>query len=82
VISVGLRQRLSYGRIGELIGRDKSVVSREVARNRGRGGCYRGPVAHGSPMSGAAARNRSGWWRILACIGGSRGGSMRDALAG
>jgi IS30 family transposase len=46
VISAGLRRELSYAQIGELIGRDKSVVSREVARNRGPDGTYWGPVAH------------------------------------
>jgi IS30 family transposase len=46
VIAVGLRQRLSYRQIGELIGRDKSVVWREVHRNCGPDGSYRGPVAH------------------------------------
>ena len=46
VIAGGLRQGLSYGQIGELIGRAKSVVSREVARNSGQDGCYRAPIAH------------------------------------
>jgi hypothetical protein len=46
VIAVGLQQRLSYRQIGALIGRNKSVVCREVARNRGPDGRYRGPVAH------------------------------------
>ena len=46
VITAGLRQRLSNAQIGELIGRDKSVVCREVARNSGPDGSYRGPVAH------------------------------------
>ena len=46
MLAVGLRRQLSYGQIGVLIGRHKSVVCREVARNRGPDGCYRGPVAH------------------------------------
>jgi IS30 family transposase len=46
VITAGVRQGWSYRRIGELIGRDKSVVCREVMRNRGPDGSYRGPVAH------------------------------------
>lgn len=46
VIAVGLRMELSYAQISELIGRDKSVVCREVARNRGPDGSYWGPVAH------------------------------------
>jgi IS30 family transposase len=46
VIAVGLLCELSYRQIGELLGRDKSVVCREVARNRGPDGSYWGPVAH------------------------------------
>jgi IS30 family transposase len=46
VIAAGQRSGLSYARIGALIGRDKSVVCREVARNRGTDGSYFGPVAH------------------------------------
>jgi transposase, IS30 family len=46
VIAAGLRRELSYAQIGELIGRDKSVVCREVARNRGADGSYWGPIAH------------------------------------
>jgi IS30 family transposase len=37
---------LSCGQIGELIGRNKSVVSREVKRNRGPDGSYWAPIAH------------------------------------
>jgi transposase, IS30 family len=46
IIAAGLRRELSYAEIGALIDRDKSVVSREVARNRGRDGSYWGAVAH------------------------------------
>jgi IS30 family transposase len=46
VIEAGRRAGWSYSRIGEAIGRDKSVVCREVARNRGPDGSYCGPVAH------------------------------------
>jgi transposase, IS30 family len=46
VIAAGLRRELSYAEIGELIGRDKSVVCREVNRNRGPDGSYWAPVAH------------------------------------
>jgi len=45
-IAMGLRCRKSYAQIGAMIGRDKSVISREVARNRGPDGSYWGPVAH------------------------------------
>jgi transposase, IS30 family len=46
VIAAGLRLGRSYAQIGSLIGRHKSVVCREVARNRGPDGTYWGPVAH------------------------------------
>jgi hypothetical protein len=46
VIGVGLRFGCSYAQIGGLIGRDKSVVCREVARHRGPDGSYWAPVAH------------------------------------
>lgn len=46
VIAVGLRMELSYAQIAALIDRDKSVVWREVARNRGPDGSYWAPVAH------------------------------------
>ena len=46
VIAAGLRQRLSFAQIGALVGRDKSVVCREAARNRGRDGSYFPAVAH------------------------------------
>jgi transposase, IS30 family len=45
-IAVGLMCGCSYAQIGSMIGRDKSVVCREVARNRGPDGSYWGPVAH------------------------------------
>ena len=46
VIAAGLRRELSYAAIGELIGRDKSVVWRDVQRNRGADGSYWAPIAH------------------------------------
>jgi IS30 family transposase len=46
VIAAGLRHRLSYREIGALIGRDRSVVWREVARNTGPDGAYWAPLAH------------------------------------
>ena len=46
VIAAGLRAGWSYARIGGAIGRDRSVVCREVARNRGPDGSYWAPVAH------------------------------------
>ena len=45
-IATGLAAGWSYRRIGRWIGRDVSVVTREVARNRGRDGSYIGAVAH------------------------------------
>jgi IS30 family transposase len=46
VIAAGLQRDLSYAEIGALIGRDKSVVCRDVARNRGEDRSYHGAVAH------------------------------------
>lgn len=46
VIAAGVKAMWSYARIGEAIGRDKSVICREVARNRGPDGSYVGAVAH------------------------------------
>jgi IS30 family transposase len=45
-IAVGLMFGCSYAQIGAIVGRDKSVVCREVARNRGPDGSYWAPVAH------------------------------------
>lgn len=47
-IAIGLMCKCSYAQIGRLIGRDRSVVWREVARNRGPDGSYWAPVAHRS----------------------------------
>ena len=46
VIAAGVRRDMSHAEIGVLIGRDRSVVWREVARNRGVDGSYFGPLAH------------------------------------
>jgi IS30 family transposase len=45
-IQAGQRLSLSCAAIGELIGRDKSVVWREIRRNSSPDGHYRGCVAH------------------------------------
>jgi IS30 family transposase len=45
-IAVGLMCGCTYEQIGRLIGRDKSVICRELARNRGPDGSYWAPVAH------------------------------------
>jgi IS30 family transposase len=45
VIQAGLTWRRSLAEIGALIGRDKSVISRELARNRGADGMYRAAFA-------------------------------------
>jgi IS30 family transposase len=46
VIAAGRRQGLGYAAIGEVIGRDKSVVWREVRRNASENGEYHASVAH------------------------------------
>ncbi len=45
-------QPITLQQIGDLIGRSRSVVSREIARNRGADGSYHAPLAH------LAARHR------------------------
>ena len=54
VIAAGRRARWSLARIGAELGRDRSVISRELARNRGPDGSYRPELAH----QAAAARRR------------------------
>ena len=39
-------ERISLAQIGELIGRDRSVISREIVRNSGPDGSYHGAMAH------------------------------------
>lgn len=46
MIQMGLRSGMSYARIGELVGRDRSVVWREVDRNAGKDGVYYASIAH------------------------------------
>jgi len=46
VIAAGVRGGWSYARIGAAIGRDRSVICREVMRNRGANGTYWGALAH------------------------------------
>lgn len=46
MIQMGRRSGLSYAEIGEAIGRNKSVVWREVNRNRSQDGVYYASVAH------------------------------------
>jgi transposase, IS30 family len=46
VIAVLVDRGVSLREIGRVIGRDASVISREVARNSGPDGSYHGPVAH------------------------------------
>lgn len=46
VIAALVHRRVSLREIGRILGRDVSVISREVARNRGPDGSYHGPVAH------------------------------------
>jgi transposase, IS30 family len=54
VIQAGRRLELSFAEIGVLLGRDRSVVWREVARNSCDDGVYRASVAHR-----VAARSRA-----------------------
>ena len=52
MIQMGLRSGLTYARIGARIGRDKSVVWREVKRNTGTDGVYYASVAHAKAHQG------------------------------
>jgi len=62
-IQAGLRLKLSYAAIGELIGRNKGVVWREVQRNSSPDGQYRGCVAH---RVAAHRRRRSKQFKLIA----------------
>lgn len=55
-------QRLSLAQIGALIGRDKSVISREIARHTGPDGSYYAPLAH---RAAAVARRRPKTFRLI-----------------
>jgi transposase, IS30 family len=46
VIATLHHRKVSLREIGRTIGRDVSIISREVARNRGADGSYHAPVAH------------------------------------
>ena len=46
MIAALVNRGVSLREIGRVLGRDVSVISREVARNRGPDGSYHGPVAH------------------------------------
>ncbi|MEU5941932.1 helix-turn-helix domain-containing protein [Micromonospora sp. NPDC047548] len=59
-ISRGLAEGLEYKQIGVLIGRDPSVVSREVARHGGRAG-YRAATAD---TAAGVARRRPKTWAV------------------
>lgn len=54
VIAAGLRARLCPAQIAKLLGRDRSVISREIARNRNADGYYR----HTSAQHQARVRRR------------------------
>jgi len=45
-IAVGVMCQCTLAQIGSMIGRNKSVICRELARNRGPDGSYWAPVAH------------------------------------
>jgi IS30 family transposase len=52
MIQMGRRQHLSYAQIGEMVGRDKSVIWREVNRNTSADGVYYASVAHTTAHQG------------------------------
>jgi len=59
VIQAGVASRFSLARIGALIGRDKSVISRELTRNRGSDGVYLAREAEHAATSRRARPKRS-----------------------
>lgn len=63
MIQAGLRMGLSLAAIGELIGRNKGVVSREIRRNSSPDGQYRGCVAH---RAAAYRRRRPKQFKLVA----------------
>jgi IS30 family transposase len=68
VIAACLRRRsmgeeITLEQIGDLIGRDKSVISREIGRNSGPDGSYHGALAH---RAAAQRRERPKEFRLLA----------------
>ncbi|WP_162150237.1 IS30 family transposase, partial [Arthrobacter sp. H14] len=58
IIQCGLRHGRSYGQIAAETGRDKSVIWREVARNRNADGVYHADMAH-ARAHGRAHRPKS-----------------------
>jgi IS30 family transposase len=74
VIAACLRRRaageqITLAQIGELIERDRSVISREIARNSGPDGSYYGALAH---QQAAQNRKRPKEFRLVANPGLSR----------
>ncbi|WP_196216948.1 helix-turn-helix domain-containing protein [Agromyces bracchium] len=63
VIQAGLAWQLTLAEIGAMIGRDKSVISREVRRNRGADGVYRAALAD---RAAAAKRRRPKPFKLAA----------------
>jgi len=63
VIAAGRQRGLTLAQIAELIGRDKSVVSRELARNHGKDGSYHGAIAH---RAAAQRRRRPKEFKLVA----------------
>jgi transposase, IS30 family len=63
VIAAGLKDDWSYQKIGDAIGRDKSVVWREVERNSGPDRSYWAPIAHRTAHEN---RRRSKEFRLVA----------------
>lgn len=56
VIAALVHRRVSLREIGRILDRDVSVISREVAHNRGPDGSYHGPVAHRAARTPAATQ--------------------------
>src|ERR1700712_4308501 len=75
-ISRGLAEGLLYKEIGVLVGRDPSIVSREVARHGGRARPPGGGRRHRSGGSAGAAEAARGRAIAAAAAGGDRSAAL------
>lgn len=65
VIAAGLMEELPQVVIARMVGRDPSVVSREIRRNTGIDGVYRAPIAH---VAAAQRRRRPKEFKLVANV--------------
>ena len=73
-IQAGLDAGMSAAAIARSIGRHRSVVGREIARNQGPDGTYYGSVAHVRAYARTRRPKEFNSSRTTGCAGGSKGG--------